>query len=302
MGDRHRDFHSRSDRRHDVRAVGHAPGSILSITDYLGAKLRGLRPAGGGGQRRRCTSASAGRAGHSGGRRWQQRGRRPGPGRKPVRSCRRATERQSRGIPALSDDQETNQLWLALERITHRLRALVGVGVVAVVDDTQPGGQRAQVAYQTIGGSTNVHPSVRVVHPYGFSSNAPAGTNVLTASLSGQRSSTVALACVPADPSTGPSGACRRPLNLAPGETMLWGADGSQVHMSATGIVVNAGSLPITVAASGQSVTITSQQTTINGMTIDASGNVTIPGTLSVAGEISTQTGIDLGGSAYVNP
>lgn len=191
--------------------------------------------------------------------------------------------------------QDVNQLWSAIERLTYRIRGLLGVGTIQLIDDSAPTGQTAQVHYGFIGPVPEIKNGVAMNHNYGFSSNPPPGASVVTLSLSGLRTETIGIGTVAPIPGS-QTGNLTRPLNLLPGESMQYGPAGAQIYLSAAGITVNAGSLPVVVNAAGQVVTVTSKQTVINGVTIDESGNITTPGTVDAAG------GVFKSGTAYSFP
>jgi phage baseplate assembly protein V len=115
-----------------------------------------------------------------------------------------------------------------------RLRGLFGRGRVTFVDDSGPV-QVVQIKTNLLAVSDDRY---RVAE-FGFTSNPPIGSDVLTLHVAGDISAGAVFAT-----NHQPS----RPTGLQTGETMLYSQDGKQIYMTAAGgIVVNANSQPVTV-------------------------------------------------------
>jgi len=94
--------------------------------------------------------------------------------------------------------------------------------------------------------------------PYGFTSEAKTGAEVLAASLAGDREHTIAF-CI--------TDRRYRPTGLKDGEVCVFDDLGRKVYFSRSGIVVEGKDSPVTVKSSG-SVTIDAPETTITGKLI----------------------------------
>ncbi|MFM0736549.1 phage baseplate assembly protein V [Paraburkholderia xenovorans] len=115
-----------------------------------------------------------------------------------------------------------------------RLRGLFGRGRVTFVDDSGPV-QVVQIKTNLLAVSDDRY---RVAE-FGFTSNPPIGSDVLTLHVAGDISAGAVFAT-----NHQPS----RPTGLQTGETMLYSQDGKQIYMTADGgIVVNANSQPVMV-------------------------------------------------------
>jgi phage baseplate assembly protein V len=157
-----------------------------------------------------------------------------------------------------------------LAQAISNLRAMVGIGVISSIDDT---GQVQTVNLATGDGVTRA--DVEVASPFGFSSSAPPnGAICVVLAVGGDPSNLVALP---------PQNPWARFGGLLAGEAVIYGADGSRVHIRAGGVVEIWG---------GTSVTINTKGCTINapnGCTIN--GNVTVDGNLTASGNIADSHG-----------
>ncbi len=146
----------------------------------------------------------------------------------------------------------------------HHIRALWGAlrnaaayAVVTRIDDTG-GAQMVDV----ITGTNVRRANVEVMQPFGFGANAPAdGAVTKVVALGGDPSNLVALP--PSNPSA-------RFGDLAPGEAVLYGADGSRVH-------VRAGRIEIW----------TVREILLNGQAVQVSGDLTAGGAGTFGGTLT---------------
>ena len=150
------------------------------------------------------------------------------------------------------------------------LRSLAANGIVQSMNDS---GAAQVVTLKTHDGATRA--DVEVAQPFGFSSMAPAyGAVTSVFEIGGDPSNLVAL------PVSNPY--CRFG-DLESGETVMYAADGSRVHIRAGGIVDIWG---------GASVTIHTKACVVNapnGCTIN--GDVTVNGSLTATGDVSDSHG-----------
>lgn len=148
---------------------------------------------------------------------------------------------------------------------------------------------------------------------FGFSSNPPAGAEVIMLSLGGSRSHNVAIASEHRE---------SRPKNLSPGEAMIYNEAGDYVKLKADGtieikcstkvridspLVEMTGNLSVTGSISGASAVITGAvvagsvaAATVTGGTVsDGSGSV---GSLRTAYNSHTHGGVTTGGGSTGGP
>lgn len=136
------------------------------------------------------------------------------------------------------------------ERLWNRLLFLVSRGRVALVDDSGPA-QQLQV--QALKGW--VQDRVPRIGEYGFQSSPPAGADVVMVSLAGEPSAALVIA-------TGHQ--TYRLKALATGEVALSDDKGQKVYLSAGGIVIDSGTLPVQINSTA-------------GLNINAPVNITGP-------------------------
>ncbi len=146
------------------------------------------------------------------------------------------------------------------------LRGVVTRGLVVGIDDT---GQLQRVDVQTHGGA--VRAAIEVYAPFGVATAPIAlGSVVLLLAVGGDPGDMVAL------PPVTPSG---RFGGLAPGECVVYGADGARVAMRQGGTIE---------VLAGTSVLISAPEVVVqapNGVTI--AGDVTIQGSLTASGNVA---------------
>ena len=157
-----------------------------------------------------------------------------------------------------------------LLHVVGSMRALAANGVLTGADDT---GAAQTVTLQTHDGA--IRAEVEVAQPWGFSSMAPAdGAVTVLLEIGGDPGNPIAL------PAANPY---RRFGGLGAGETVMYGDDGSRVHIRAGGVIEIWG---------GASVTVNTQACAINapnGCTI--TGNVKVTGSLTTTGDLSDSHG-----------
>jgi len=154
----------------------------------------------------------------------------------------------------------------AIDRAVRRIQMMLGRGRVMLVDDSGPV-QKIQVR-------SNKHEvaddRLRVTE-FGFSSNPPVGSDVLTSHISGDRTDGAVYATNHQE---------SRPRGMAPGESMLYSEDGKQIYLTASGGIV--------VEAKGQDVTVNNATT----VTINASTEILMnTPLLKVTGDILDNSG-----------
>lgn len=148
-----------------------------------------------------------------------------------------------------------------IERIYRRLLRVIGYGEITLVDDSGPV-QLVQVRLDQI----TVQDGVPRLTEYGFQSNPPPGADAALAFLMGSASDGVSIA-------TGHQ--TWRLRGLATGEVAISDDKGQKVYLSAAGIRIEGGSMPMQINASV-------------GLTINA--NVTINGTVTANGHRIDET------------
>jgi phage gp45-like len=150
------------------------------------------------------------------------------------------------------------------------IRNAIGFGIVASVDDT---GQAQTANVKTADGAGRA--DVEVVEPFGFSSVPPPDGIIATViEIGGDPGNLVLLPLGNAWARFGAKSA---------GETVVYGADGSRVHIRVGGIVDIWG---------GAQVNIHSKNVTINApLGCAVIGNVEITGDLTVSGNVSDAHG-----------
>ncbi|MFP4891219.1 phage baseplate assembly protein V [Paraburkholderia sp. EG304] len=115
---------------------------------------------------------------------------------------------------------------------------------------------------------------------YGFQSNPPAGSDAVAVFLAGKRSNGVVIACGHQQ---------YRMRGLASGEVAISDNKGQSVYLSAAGIVVNGGGLPMKITNTPQ-VTVDTPTAHFTG-DINADGNITSGKSITAKNDISDQGG-----------
>lgn len=160
---------------------------------------------------------------------------------------------------------------IAIERLWQRVRNAVASARVTLLNDGGPS-QRLQLRFT----DAWVQDDVPRVAEYGFSSVPPAGADVVAVCLGGDPTAAIVIAT---------QHQAYRLKALATGEVAISDDKGQRVYLSAAGIVIDSGTLPVQINAGG-------------GLTIN--GNVSITGTVSANGhridDTHKHTGVTAGG------
>lgn len=113
-----------------------------------------------------------------------------------------------------------------IKKVTEPLRRkvvlMVGHGIVESTNDS---GDIQLIQGSLLKGETNS--KIRKMHQYGFSSNAPAGSEFILVSVAGNREAGVAIAS---------ENRATRIKNLSPGDSIIYNADGTFIHMKGANI------------------------------------------------------------------
>lgn len=176
------------------------------------------------------------------------------------------------------------------ERLWRRLQLFVGRGRVSFVNDAGP----VQLVQVRLNAAEMADATPRLAE-YGFQSNPPTGSDGVLLFLSGDRSNGVVIA-------TGSQ--TYRMRGLASGEVAISDDKGQSVYLSAAGIRIDGGGLPISISntphltATADTITLNGD-TTINGTTVlngpivqEAGGSGTgasLIGPLTVSGDVTAQ-------------
>ena len=159
-----------------------------------------------------------------------------------------------------------------LEQLWFRLRSVVMGARVSYVDDSGP----VQLAQARVSANMTRDQLPRLAE-YGFQSVPPVGADVVMLHLAGEQTTGVIIA-------TGHQ--TYRLRGLSSGEVAISDDKGQKVYLSAAGIRIEGGSLPVQINASA-------------GLTINA--NTTINGTVTANGhridETHKHTGVTAGGA-----
>lgn len=154
-----------------------------------------------------------------------------------------------------------------LRSLQRRILLLVGWGRVTFSDDTQ-GVQLLQVKLN----DSETRDGTPRLAEFGLTSRPPAGADLLLAFMAGDRSKAVVVA----------SGhQVSRPKGLAEGETMLYDLWGKHLHLAQSGIVIEAGGLPVTVNNATQVTINASDSVVMNTPLLKVSGDIQAGGNVS---------------------
>lgn len=118
-------------------------------------------------------------------------------------------------------------------RITRRILLMLARGSITLVDDTKS----VQTLQVRVNGLELI-PDVPRFAEYGYTSNPPAGTQVVIGSKNGDRNDGIVIAT---------SNAKYRLTGLSSGEVAIHDDKGQSVYLTASGIIVNGGGNPITL-------------------------------------------------------
>ena len=163
-----------------------------------------------------------------------------------------------------------------LNRLARRILSVVGRGRITVVNDTGAV-QTAQVSVNSLETMDNLP---RIAE-YGLTSYPPAGTDVVSVFLGGDRSTGLIIAT---------NNQQYRLKGLSVGDVAIYDSRGQSVWLTSAGIVVNGSGLPLTVNNT-PTVTVNAQtKIALNTPELDVSGNIKSGGTVSAAGDITDNT------------
>lgn len=165
-------------------------------------------------------------------------------------------------------------------RLMTRIRMLIGIGRVSMVDDSD--------VVQTIQGAFSIEEVIDRLQraaEFGFTSNPPVGSDMLVVFVGGERSRGVVV---------GTNHQPSRPTGLQPGEAMLYSLLGQKVYLSEDGIVIDGAGLPVTVKnaptvaiTADTSVTVKAPLVTIDAPSIKTTGDLQVGGNIRAAGTIT---------------
>ena len=151
-----------------------------------------------------------------------------------------------------------------IERVWHRVLMLVGRARITAVNDSG----RAQVVQVKLSADEIKDGTPRLAE-YGFQSNPPVGSDAIVLFLAGERTNGVVIAC---------GNQTYRLTGLATGEVAISDNRGQKVYLSAAGICIDGGGLPM-------------QITNAPSLLIDVA-TVQMTGALTVDGSINSGTNI----------
>ena len=115
---------------------------------------------------------------------------------------------------------------------------------------------------------------------YGFQSNPPEGSDAVALFLAGNRSNGVVIAC---------GSQQYRMRNLASGEVAISDNRGQSVYLSASGIVINGGGLPLKITNTPEITADSPLMHCTGNLAVD--GNITSEMNITAAGEIADHGG-----------
>lgn len=163
----------------------------------------------------------------------------------------------------------------AAERLWRRLLLAVGRGRIASVDDA---GQVQKMQVKL--GSDETIDAIPRLAEYGFQSRPPVGSDAVLIFVAGERSNGVVIAC---------GNQTFRMRSLESGEVAISDDKGQSVHLSADGIKVNGGGLPVNITNTPQ-VTIDSADVQMTGrLTVD--GDILSKATITALEDVRDQNG-----------
>lgn len=154
-------------------------------------------------------------------------------------------------------------------RLWRRVLLLVGRARIKTVVD----GGNVQVMQVQLG-ADEISDEVPRLAEYGFQSSPPPDSDAVLVFLAGERSNGVVIAC---------GNKTYRMKGLATGEVAISDDKGQKVYLSAAGIRIDGGGLPITVS--------NSTHVTIDSPLVEMTGNVLVGGNLVAVGDVADQNG-----------
>lgn len=172
----------------------------------------------------------------------------------------------------------------AISNLWRRVLLAIGRGRVRTVTDTG----NVQVL-QIKAGADETLDGVPRLAEYGFQSSPPAGSDAVLVFVAGERSNGVVIAC---------GNQTYRMKSLATGEVAISDDKGQSVYLSAAGIRVNGGGLPLTINNTPH-VTVTADALTLNGPTT-INGDAVINGRTTHNGDTALVGGLAQTGAGVV--
>lgn len=155
-----------------------------------------------------------------------------------------------------------------LEPLRRRVMMTIGRAVLRAIDD---GSARQRVQVEAM--KDELIDGVERMQNYGFSSVPFAGADACLVFVAGNREQGIAIVV---------DDRRYRLTSLEPGEVAIYDDQGQAVHLTRDGIVVNGGSLP---------VTITNTPLTAIESNVAITGDVAITGNMAATGEVSDALG-----------
>jgi phage baseplate assembly protein V len=157
-----------------------------------------------------------------------------------------------------------------IQRLIDRLSFAIGRGRVTQVDDSGPI-QSNQIDLGPVGpdGSRGVRNNSFMANLFGFTSSPPLGTDCILVFPGGRRSNGVVI---------GHNHQASRLRNLGPGDTAMYDVRGAYLWLTATGAVLDAAGLAVTVRNAKSVIVTTTGAATLNCNTaaVNAEGGVTV--------------------------
>lgn len=144
----------------------------------------------------------------------------------------------------------------------------LGRGRLTRIDDSGPV-QRVQMQLS----QSETRDNTPRLCEYGFSSNPPEGADAVAVFLAGERTNGVVVACGHQQ---------YRMRGLATGEVCISDDKGQSVYLSASGIVINGGGLPMRIT--------NTPQITTDSPLVHCTGNIECDGNIRAAGDITDNT------------
>lgn len=153
----------------------------------------------------------------------------------------------------------------SIERIWRRVLLIVGVGRVTAVESDDAGAQSLQVQL----GALETKSNTPRLSEYGFNSNPPVGSDAVVLFVAGERTNGIVVAC---------GNQTYRMRGLASGEVALSDDKGQSVYLSADGIRINGGGLPMVIT--------NTTAVRIEAPSVEMTGDLLVDGDITAGGEV----------------
>lgn len=161
--------------------------------------------------------------------------------------------------------EQINRLW-------RRVYNVAGRGEIHQVDDTGKA-QRVQVMFSPVETRDG---AIRATE-FGFSSNPPIGSDCLTLSVGGDRDNTIVI-------STGHKAS--RPINLQPGESVLYDDQGAHVWLKRAVIEIDAAGKDVVIKNAANATVQATTKITLDTPLVECTGDVKVDGTLTATTDV----------------